>query len=124
MPVAPQTAQSPLQPTLCLNYIAAFPDFQDAAACVSVYYRLLRSSFPLLQSAIRCPTMAPLQTLSLQDPANANLAAGRGRFIIHRGKQVLSINYANCDVAMLKAVAAESHRAIALEPPHSVLTLN
>jgi hypothetical protein len=67
--------------------------------------------------------MAPLQTLSLQDPANANLA-DRVRFIIHRGKQVLSINYANCDVAMLKAVAEEGHRVIALEPPNSVLTLN
>lgn len=68
--------------------------------------------------------MAPLQTLSLQGPADANLAEGRVRFIVHRGKRVLSINYANCDVAMLKAVAEEGHRVIALELRDSVLTLN
>jgi hypothetical protein len=68
--------------------------------------------------------MAPLPTLSLQNPADAHLLEGRVQFVIHRGKRVLSINYANCDVAMLKAVAEDMHRVISREPLSSVLTLN
>jgi hypothetical protein len=67
--------------------------------------------------------MAPLQTLSFQTSADASLA-GRVQFITHRGKRVLSINYANCDVAMLKTVAEDMHRVISREPLNSVLTLN
>jgi hypothetical protein len=66
--------------------------------------------------------MAP--TLSLQNPADAHLVEGRVQFVIHNGKRVLSINYANCDVAMLKAVAEDMHRIISREPLSSVLTLN
>jgi hypothetical protein len=40
------------------------------------------------------------------------------------GKRVLFISYADCDVAMLKAVAEEMHRVISRELPNSVLTLN
>jgi hypothetical protein len=66
--------------------------------------------------------MAPLQTLLLRTPVN--LAEGRVQFITHRGKRVLSIDYARCDAVMLKAVAEEGHRVIARERPNSVLTLN
>lgn len=51
-------------------------------------------------------------------------AAERVKFIEHKGKRVLFINYAECDIAMLQAVAEEGHRVIAREPPNSVLTLN
>jgi hypothetical protein len=68
--------------------------------------------------------MAPLQTPSLQSSFDTDLAAGRVQFIIHRGKRVLSISYAHCDVAGLKAVSEEGHRVISREMPNSVLTLN
>lgn len=48
----------------------------------------------------------------------------RVQFIEHRGQRVLFINYADCDIALLKAVAEEMHRVISKEPPKSVLTLN
>jgi hypothetical protein len=48
----------------------------------------------------------------------------RVQFIEHRGKRVLFINYSDCDIALLKAVAEEMHRVISKEPPKSVLTLN
>jgi len=64
-----------------------------------------------------------MQTLSLQT-ADPDLAAGRVQFITHLGKRVLSINYAHCDVASMKAVSEEGHRIISREPPNSVLTLN
>ena len=37
---------------------------------------------------------------------------------------MLFIDYAGCDIAMLKAVTEEMHRVISQEPPNSVLTLN
>lgn len=37
---------------------------------------------------------------------------------------MLFINYAGCDIAMLKAVAEEMHRVISKEPQKSVRTLN
>jgi hypothetical protein len=48
----------------------------------------------------------------------------RVQFIEHRGQRVLFINYSDCDIALLKAVAEEMHRVISKEPPKSVLTLN
>lgn len=50
-------------------------------------------------------------------------AAARVKFIDHMGKRVLFINYADCTIVMLKAVADEMHRVISREPPNSVLTL-
>ncbi|HEY6972562.1 MAG TPA: hypothetical protein VJA94_25355, partial [Candidatus Angelobacter sp.] len=50
--------------------------------------------------------------------------AARVKFIEYKGKRVLFIDYAGCDIAMLKAVTEEMHRVIAQEPPNSVLTLN
>jgi hypothetical protein len=51
-------------------------------------------------------------------------AAARVQFIEHMGKRVLFINYADCDITMLKAVTEEMHRVISREPLKSVLTLN
>ena len=73
--------------------------------------------------AVRCFAMCPLQTLSLQS-VDTSQAANRVRFIIHKGKRVLSIDYSHSDAEMMKAVAEEGHRVIALEPPNSVRTLN
>jgi hypothetical protein len=67
--------------------------------------------------------MAQLQTLTLPPQAGPDLVAGRVRFMIHRGKRVLSIDYSHCDIALLKAVAEEMHRVIAREPLNSVRTL-
>ena len=50
-------------------------------------------------------------------------AAQRVRFIQHRGQNVLSLDYSNCDVVMLKLVVEEGHKVIARELPNSVLTL-
>jgi hypothetical protein len=68
--------------------------------------------------------MATLETLTLPPQTPTELAAGRVRFIMHRGKRVLSIDYAHCDIPLLKAVAEEGHRVIARELLNSVLTLN
>jgi hypothetical protein len=68
--------------------------------------------------------MASATTYELQAGTIEAIAPGRVRFIEHQGKRVLFINYAHCDVAMLKAVAEEGHRVIAREAPGSVLTLN
>ena len=63
--------------------------------------------------------------IAVASPSPAELNAGvRVKFIEHMGKRVLFINYADCDITMLKAVAEEMHRVIAKEPPNSVLTLN
>lgn len=51
-------------------------------------------------------------------------AVGRVRFIEHRGKRVLFIDYSNCDAALLKEVVQEGHRIITQQPLNSVLTLN
>jgi hypothetical protein len=51
-------------------------------------------------------------------------AAARVRFIEHRSRQVLLIDYSHCDVAMLKLVVEEGHRVISRQLPNSVLTLN
>ena len=68
--------------------------------------------------------MAQLHTLTMPGETGAEDAARRVRFIMHRGKRVLSIDYSHCDVAMLQAVVEEMHRVIAREPLNSVLTLN
>ena len=68
--------------------------------------------------------MASSQTGGPQLSADAVQAAARVTFIEHMGKRVLFINYAHCDIAMLKAVSEEMHRVISKEPPNSVLTLN
>jgi|SRR5579864_8916205 len=64
------------------------------------------------QAAVALPVMPP-----------ANVAA-RVQFIEYMGQRVLFINYADCDIATLKAVSEEMHRVISKEPPKSVLTLN
>jgi hypothetical protein len=68
--------------------------------------------------------MASATTYELRPETVDAVAAGRVRFMEHEGRRVLFINYAHCDVAMLKAVAEECHRVIAREPLNSVLTLN
>lgn len=68
--------------------------------------------------------MTSLPTAWPQIPADLLQAAARVKFIEHRGKRVLFINYAGCDVPMLKAVVEEMHRVISREPLNSVLTLN
>jgi hypothetical protein len=68
--------------------------------------------------------MASATTYELRADTVGAIAPGRVRFIEHQGKRVLFINYSHCDVAMLKAVAEEGHRAIAREQLNSVLTLN
>ncbi|HEX3584821.1 MAG TPA: hypothetical protein VH024_02445, partial [Candidatus Angelobacter sp.] len=68
--------------------------------------------------------MASATTYELRADTLGAIAPGRVRFIEHQGKKVLFINYSHCDVSMLKAVAEEGHRVIALEQPNSVLTLN
>ena len=68
--------------------------------------------------------MAQVYTLPMPQGAWPEEAARRVRFVMHRGKRVLSIDYSHCDVAMLKAVTEEMHRVIAREPLNSVLTLN
>jgi len=68
--------------------------------------------------------MASATSYELRPDTVEAIAAGRVRFVDHGGKRVLFINYSHCDVNMLKAVAAEGHRVIALEQPGSVLTLN
>jgi hypothetical protein len=72
----------------------------------------------------KIPGMAFSQVISDQQPATASPATSRVQFIEFFGKRVLFINYAKCDAAMMKEVAAEGHRMLALEPPNSVLTLN
>jgi hypothetical protein len=67
--------------------------------------------------------MAQLHTLTMPGEAGAEDAARRVRFIMHRGKRVLSIDYSHCDVARLKAVSGEMHRVISRETLNSVLTL-
>ena|SRR5947209_2280167 len=68
--------------------------------------------------------MASATSYELKPETVDAVALGRVRFIEHEGRRVLFINYAHCDVAMLKAVAEECHRVIAREPLNSVLTLN
>jgi hypothetical protein len=68
--------------------------------------------------------MASATTYELRPDTVEAVAAGRVRFIEHAGRRVLFLNYSHCDVSMLKAVAEEGHRVIALEQPNSVLTLN
>ncbi len=67
--------------------------------------------------------MACATTYELRPDTVAAVAPGRVRFMEHAGRRVLFINYAHCDVAMLKAVAEEARRVIAREAPGSVLTL-
>ena len=68
--------------------------------------------------------MALSQVLSDQRPPVATPVSSRVQFIEFLGRKVLFINYANCDASMMKEVAGEGHRVLALEPLNSVLTLN
>ena len=68
------------------------------------------------------PTMSSLAA-PRYDAVHEN-AAGRVVFLEHRGKRVLFVNYSQCDIPMLKAVAAEGNRVISREALNSVLTLN
>jgi hypothetical protein len=67
--------------------------------------------------------MALSHVISDQQPT-ATPVSNRVQFIEFLGRKVLFINYANCDAAMMKQVAGEGHRVLALEPLNSVLTLN
>src|SRR5262249_25893521 len=69
-------------------------------------------------------TMAIGTIYEFPPPTAEASASGRVRFIEHAGARVLFINYSNCNVTMMKAVAEEGHRVIAREQPNSVLTLN
>jgi hypothetical protein len=51
-------------------------------------------------------------------------AVGRVKFIEHRGKQILFVDYANCDAATLKELIIEGRRVLSKMPPKSALTLN
>jgi hypothetical protein len=51
-------------------------------------------------------------------------ATGRVKFIEHRGKQILFVDYVNCDATTLKELIIEGHRVLAKMPPKSALTLN
>ena len=66
--------------------------------------------------------MASSQVIS--QPRAAASIINRVQFIEYFGKRVLSINYAHCDAAMMREVAAEGHRVLSMEPLNSVLTLN
>jgi hypothetical protein len=68
--------------------------------------------------------MGSFPTVFAQAASGALPAVGRVQFIEHKGKRVLFINYADCDITMLKAVTEEMHRVISRELPNSVLTLN
>lgn len=68
--------------------------------------------------------MAPVQTSLSPASTNSDFVGSRVQFITHRGKRVLSIDYSNCDAALMSAVAEEGHRVIARERLNSVLTLN
>lgn len=57
-------------------------------------------------------------------PANSSAASTRVKFVDHAGKQILFVNYANCDTSLLREVAQECHRVLAGQPPGSALTLN
>jgi hypothetical protein len=76
-------------------------------------------SFATVTAKIR--PMALSQVISDQRPP---AVSSRVQFLEYFGKKVLFINYANCDAAMMKEVAGEGHRVLALEPLNSVLTLN
>jgi hypothetical protein len=62
--------------------------------------------------------------MPLPAPAALHYDEERVRFITHRGKRVLSIDYSHCNVAQLKAIAEEGHRMISRELLNSVRTLN
>jgi hypothetical protein len=68
--------------------------------------------------------MAPVQTSFSPTSTNSDVVGNRVQFITHKGKRVLSIDYSNCDAALMSAVAEEGHRVIARERLNSVLTLN
>jgi hypothetical protein len=68
--------------------------------------------------------MVSLPTVLTQAANDTFQASARVKFIEHLGKRVLFINYADCDIVMLKAVTEEMHRIISRELPNSVLTLN
>src|ERR1700744_824715 len=84
----------------------------------------LSLSFECVAGRRTIRVMASATTYELQTATIDAIAPGRVRFIEHQGRRILFINYAHCDVAMLKAVAEEGHRVISREQPNSVLTLN
>ena len=81
-------------------------------------------TFSFFAVVTKIPSMAPSQAIFDQRPTTASAANSRVQFIEFAGKRVLFINYAHCNAAMMKEVAGEGHRMLALEPPNSVLTLN
>ena len=84
---------------------------------------LLLLPFLCLDCSVQSLPMPWDQTAVAQPAGTSVSVAARVQFIEHQGQRVLSINYADCDIAMLKAVAEEMHRVISREPPKSVLTL-
>src|SRR5215472_6070064 len=85
--------------------------------------RLLWLSFGFKQSWMTMCAMASATIYEFPPPTAEAAATGRVRFMEHAGSRVLFIDYSNCNVEMLKAVAEEGHRVIAREPLNSVLTL-
>jgi len=64
------------------------------------------------------------QTPTSQLPTEPQSVSQRVRFIEHSGKQVLFVDYSNCNAALLRQIALECHRVLAQQPPNSSLTLN
>ena len=54
----------------------------------------------------------------------SNSVASRVKFIEHRGKQILFVDYVNCDAATLNELLIEAHRILSKMIPNSALTLN
>jgi hypothetical protein len=51
------------------------------------------------------------------------MAASRVRFIEHRGKRILFIDFSKADLDMVRAVAAEGLHVMSTQPPNSLLCL-
>ena len=47
----------------------------------------------------------------------------RVKFIIHKGKEILFIDFSNCKVEEIKPITEEAKAIIAVQPPNSLLTL-
>ncbi len=50
-------------------------------------------------------------------------SADRARFIAHKGKQVLLLDFTNCTPEEVKSVSDEARRVITAQPQNSVLVL-
>jgi hypothetical protein len=81
-------------------------------------------TFPFVGKDATIRGMIASQISSIYGRADTIAVAGRVQFIEHLGKRVLFIDYSNCDAAMMKDIACEGHRVLALQPPTSALTLN